>query len=200
MTCPCDPSSPSRFKTFSIPRKVSKSLTFQAVHAILSRMNSQPLALKLPQPNTSIRPVQREDTAALSALWPHRTELDVLWLIKRAQQQATQGRGLGIVVTDERSDEAIAYGQITLWHRAAEIADLAVLDCHRCRGLGTVLVQHLVTAANQMHAKRIEIGVAISNPRALALYHRLGFLEHRTVLIDLGHGGEPVVYLNIDLQ
>ena len=163
-------------------------------------MDGQPLALTPPQCNSTIRPVQRDDVTALCLLWPHRSELDVLWLVKRAQQQARQERGLGVIITDEKSGAVVGYGQVTLWHQAAEIADLSIIESHRSQGLGTALVQHLVQVAIQMVAKRIEIGAALNNTRALALYHRLGFQNHRTVVIDLGHGVEPVVYLSLDLQ
>jgi ribosomal protein S18 acetylase RimI-like enzyme len=46
-----------------------------------------------------------------------------------------------------------------------------------------------------MHASTLEIGAALSNPRALGLYRRLGFVDGRILDLDLGNGPEPVMYL-----
>ena len=50
-----------------------------------------------------------------------------------------------------------------------------------------------------MDAAVLEIGVALSNHRALDLYRRLGFHDHHTIQIDLGIGPEPVLYLEKSL-
>lgn len=163
-------------------------------------MESQPIALNPPNPHVEIRPVLIDDIPGLCQLWPWRGEPDVTWMVKRAQQQALQGRGLGVVTLGNRQQVPAGYGQVTLWNRMAEIADLAIAEVYRGQGLGTVLIQYLVRAARGMNAPRVEIGAALANTRALNLYRRLGFQDDRTVLIDLGKGVEPVLYLNLDLK
>lgn len=156
-------------------------------------------ALQDPDPNIQIRPVRLQDVDALHTLcWSTRPHGYVYQLISRAQQMAHQGRGLGIVVTHD--DVIQAYGQLTLWMRCAEISDLIVVQPYRSQGIGTAMIQYLTRAAREMHAPCVEIGVALSNPRALALYRRLGFTDHHTVEINVGNGKEPILYLTIDLN
>jgi ribosomal protein S18 acetylase RimI-like enzyme len=163
-------------------------------------MDTQPIALDPPNPRVRIRPVLIRDIPGLCHLWSWRSESDVAWMVKRVQQQARQGRGLGAVIMDDHQRIPAGYGQVTLWYRAAEIADLAIAESHRGQGLGTVLIQYLVRVAREMNAPRVEIGVALVNTRALNLYRRLGFQDDRTVLLDVGEGVQPVLYLNLDLK
>ena len=83
-----------------------------------------------------------------------------------------------------------------MWPRAAEISDLFVNAAYRSRGVGTEIILYLTEAARELNVSMLEIGVALSNPRARALYRRLGFVDERTLEIDLGCGPEPVLYLN----
>ncbi len=157
-------------------------------------------ALYPPDPGVRIRPVLAADADALHRIgWPDRTRASIDQLIARVQQYAREGRGLGVVVTDSRQ-MVRGYGQILLWPRTAEISDLVVAAPDRGRGYGTALIQFLARAARDMHAPQIEIGAALSNPRALALYRRLGFEESHSVELNLGDGREPVQYLKIDLN
>ncbi len=88
-----------------------------------------------------------------------------------------QGRALGIVAVCD--GDVIAYGQITLWPHTAEISDLIVTELWRSKGIGTLLIHRLIEAARDWQMPLVEIGVALDNPRALALYQRLGFREAR---------------------
>jgi ribosomal protein S18 acetylase RimI-like enzyme len=94
----------------------------------------------------------------------------------------------------------VAYGQLTLWPRCAEVSDLVVAARYRSQGYGTALVQYLVREAARLGAGCVEIGAAKSNPRAVALYHRLGFEDNRVVMMSLGADGrEPVIYMTLYL-
>ena len=48
--------------------------------------------------------------------------------------------------------------------------------------------------------KEIEIGAAMSNPRAVALYRRLGFEDSHTMMLNLGKGKEKVLFLRLVLH
>ena len=163
-------------------------------------MTTKPLALEAPSTQIRIRPVQLTDISKLhQRCWPERTRAAIEQLINRAQMMARQGRGLGIVVMGETRDDVRSYGQLTMWPRGGEISDLVVIPTHQGQGLGTTMIQYLVRAAREMRAGSVEIGVALSNPRALALYRRLGFVDDHTVMIDLGNGPEAVLYLELPL-
>jgi ribosomal protein S18 acetylase RimI-like enzyme len=162
-------------------------------------MNELPLALQPPDSLVTIRPVRVADAEVLQeCCWPERPYAAIYQLVMRARQNAIQGRGLGAVTVDN-DGHLIGYGQLTLWPGCAEISDLVVVASHRSRGLGTAMIQYLVRAAREMHVNCVEIGAALSNHRAVALYRRLGFLDDHTVWLNLGEGREPVLFLRLSL-
>ncbi len=141
-----------------------------------------------------IRPAQMIDASGLQAMcWPNRPLTSINEMIRRAEKTALRGRGLSAVAV--RDGVPCAFGMLTLWPRAAEISDLIVHPDHRSQGIGTQIITYLTDTARDLHVETLEIGVVLSNPRALALYRRLEFADHRTIEIDLGDGPEPVLYL-----
>ncbi len=146
-----------------------------------------------------IRPVKAEDALNVQrTCWPEQPLGKVLTLLQRAEKLRKVRRGLGVVAV--RDDMIYGFGMLTLWPRAAEISDLVVNARYRGRGVGTALIQFLTEAARDLNATMVEIGVALSNTRALALYRRLGFRDYRTIQVDLGQGPEPVLYLEKELR
>lgn len=161
-----------------------------------------PLALQRPNPTVVIRSVQLSDVDLFhDDLWQDRSVDSIATFIRRVLKFQEQGRGMGIVVVDTTtsSDTIIAYGQITQWVKCAEISDLLVLPAYRGQGVGTAMIQFLAQQSLTMKTNCIELGVAMRNERALALYRRLGFKDSYTLQLDLGQGTEPVLYLVIDL-
>jgi ribosomal protein S18 acetylase RimI-like enzyme len=145
-------------------------------------------------PQPFIRPVQLSDAAHLQHMcWPDRSLDTITELLVRAERLAQTRRGMGVVGLCDRT--ACAYGMLTLWPRTAEISDVIVSARYRSQGIGSQVITYLTEAARHFHTQILEIGVALSNPRALLLYRRLGFTDHHTVSIDLGNGLEPVLYL-----
>lgn len=141
-----------------------------------------------------VRPVQTGDAPTLHQMcWPDRTAESVLELLQRTNRLAMNGRGLGAVVI--KGGSPCAFGLLTVWPRAAEISDLIVHTDYRGQGMGTMIIHFLTDRARELGVRTLEIGVALSNPRALALYRRLGFIDGRTIDLNLGSGPEPVLYL-----
>jgi ribosomal-protein-alanine N-acetyltransferase len=94
-------------------------------------------------------------------------------------------------------DTPVGFGQLARWRNTAEIADLVVGKHWQSYGIGTAIVSQLVELAREQGFAHVEIGVAESNTRAYTLYRHLGFtqLENR-LLLDLGQGPEPILYLS----
>jgi len=166
---------------------------------ILALMDTLPLALQSPSIVCNIRPVQWADVDALRArCWPERSVVQIQRLVSRALRLEQHEYGRGLVAVE--ADDVVGYGQFTHWPRAAEISDLIVCAERRSQGIGTALIQTLVHHARERSAARIEIGVALNNPRALALYHRLGFKDQRMVHLDLNGERTPVLYLELAVE
>lgn len=144
--------------------------------------------------NFQLRPVTIKDAEDLQqALWPNWSLEAVRELIERVEGIARRGRGVGIVAVTEYG--ILGYGQLTIWPRTTEISDLIVTPGCRNHGIGTAIILNLIEKVRSWRLSEVEIGVAMSNPRALALYRRLGFVDDRVINLDLGSGAEPVIYL-----
>jgi ribosomal protein S18 acetylase RimI-like enzyme len=145
-----------------------------------------------------VRPVTLEDTDDLHRLcWPDAIRFDVETRLIDVLARHEKQRAWGIAT--EVAGQAVAYGQLTKLGKRSEISDLVVHEPLRGRGIGSALITHLVKLACTHHLSVVEIGAALSNPRALRLYQRLGFEECRRVKLDLGYGLEPVVYLRMEV-
>jgi ribosomal protein S18 acetylase RimI-like enzyme len=163
-------------------------------------MTHLPLVFQPPDSAVPLRPVRLSDVNSLYAdCWPTRPFATIYNLVQRAIRSATDGRGLGLVVAGA-GDRVQGYGQMLLWPTCAEISDLVVVESCRGRGYGTAIVQSLVRAAMRMGAEEAEIGASLNNPRAAALYRRLGFRDSHTVALNLGSGGEHVLYLRLNMR
>lgn len=159
-----------------------------------------PLALASPDPAIRIRPVQLYDTEALHrTCWPDRPLASIYQLVARAQQNARNERGLGVVACPPPTNTVIGFGQLTSWPGCGEISDLIIAPNHRNHGLGTALIQYLVRCSRELSLPAVEIGAAYSNPSAINLYRRLGFRDYRTLSLNLGHGDEPILFLRLAL-
>jgi ribosomal protein S18 acetylase RimI-like enzyme len=163
-------------------------------------MKTHLLALRPPDPSVPIRHVTADDLNALMrACWADRTRDVGRWMLSRVTRNQKDRRGTGAVVLSDNG-AIIGYGQLTLWPRCAEISDLFVEPQHRSKGYGTTIIQFLMQEAVRLRARCVEIGAAESNPRAMALYRRLGFVDHRTIRMNLGSAErEPVIYMKIQL-
>lgn len=96
---------------------------------------------------------------------------------KRSLEAQRAGQRLHLLALAQRLP--IATGQLIAYSNSVEIADLAVATAHRGKGLGTTLITVLSRVAVFADYDAVEIGVMKGNSRALALYHRLGFVNDR---------------------
>lgn len=166
----------------------------------MRQTNSTAIALLPPDQSLRIRPVQASDGPLIHRhLWHHRSLEHVDELIGRALKLVEQRRGVGIVVEGDTQLPILAYGQLTRWTDCAEISDLIVHESQRGRGIGTAMIQYLVGETRRIGLSCAEIGAAESNPRALALYRRLGFVDRYVLQATLDTGTEHVIYLRLKL-
>ncbi len=142
----------------------------------------------------TIRTAVPTDAAPLHrTCWPELTVEFVELRLKDMLRRNARGLAWGAVV--EIDDEPVAYGQLDRWSERGEICNLVVSEDYRGHGIGTALIDHFTDIAAGNGIRLLEIGAAVSNPRALELYQRLGFVEDRRVRLNLDHGEETVIYL-----
>ncbi len=147
----------------------------------------------------TLRLVERADAWALqAACWPDRSLDTIVLRLEEVLRRTKHRMAWGVVAV--ASGVPVAYGQLARWSRAAEISDLIVAEAWRCRGIGTALIRHLLDLARQEGLREVEIGVALANERAHALYQRLGFELKRRVMFYLDGGPTPGLYLAMRLD
>lgn len=86
-------------------------------------------------------------------------------------------------------------GQLFPWGRNAEIADLVVAPTFRGRGIGRALLTALLAAARSLGYRRVEIGAEADNKAALSLYRQMGFVDRRTVRLQIDGTERALIYL-----
>lgn len=77
----------------------------------------------------------------------------------------------------ERDAEVIGYGILNVAAGEAHILNVCITPSAQGRGHGRYLLRRLIDLSRWHRAERVFLEVRPSNPRAIALYHRLGFNE-----------------------
>ena len=147
--------------------------------------------MKLP---VHLREITADDILPLHhACWPESDPELTYAHIENILRWRRRERAWGIVA--EYQMQLVGFAQFTHWNGRGEISDLIVSLPHQGQGIGSALILYMLNLARQQQIALVEIGVARSNPGALRLYQKLGFVEQYEIEIDLGKGKEPVVYL-----
>lgn len=159
-----------------------------------------PAHLFAPPPNTPddicFRLAQVDDWPGLhDACFPHKSRIQFRSHFNHLLDWQENGRCYWLVGTDKNS-QIIASGQLVLYPHGAELANLSVTPERQGEGIGAAMISVLTAVARHLHLPGLEIGVAVSNGRALALYQRLGFVEDRRLQMP---GAEPAIILYKDL-
>lgn len=68
----------------------------------------------------------------------------------------------------------------------AHVEDLFVMPEHRSQGIGTRILEHGEGLAAERSFTRIGLAVGIDNPRARALYERLGYVDTGFGVFEIG--------------
>ena len=146
--------------------------------------------------SVSVRPLLIEDAPPLqSTCWPALSAEAVYERVARALGLARRGKVWPLVGL--YSEKVVGFGQLARYSNIVEISDLVVGHGWQSQGVGTAIIQHLLDMAREAGFGRVEVGVAEANTRAYSLYQRLGFTRLEShLLLDLGNGPEPVLYLS----
>jgi ribosomal-protein-alanine N-acetyltransferase len=124
-----------------------------------------------PQPDAPAGEYPARETRA-----PEPTVDDPLSGMKRAVQQLL--RPFGIAERPESRESGIlGFAGMWLMFDEAHITTIGVKRSMRGRGLGELMLVHLVEAAREMGARRLTLEVRVSNQVAQSLYRKYSFKE-----------------------
>lgn len=131
------------------------------------------------------------EVRSFSVPWKRRTFRSLLdrrdaelWVVEREGELPSEEDEDG----DGGGTSVIAF--LVLWFAAdeAELADVAVAEEHRGRGLGALLVDRAIERARARDAGSLFLEVRASNDKALALYRSRGF---HVISVRRGYYSKP---------
>lgn len=144
--------------------------------------------------NFHIRLVQATDIAQLQAsCWPAFAPAYTEDLVKRALLLYDKQRGGGFVALAD--EVVVGFGMLNIWASIGEISDLIVYEPFRGKGIGSCLIAQMCSLALDFGLVDIEIGAFSDNIDALRLYEHLGFVRHRTLIVQSGKSPQIIIYL-----
>jgi [ribosomal protein S18]-alanine N-acetyltransferase len=150
----------------------------------------------LKQPMPLLRPMRAEDLAAVAAIEAGCYEFP--WTASIFRDCLRAGYNCWVLVDGEL---AIGYGILSV--AAGEAHVLNVCIAHEAQGVGhgKRLMKRLMDLARWHHAERVFLEVRPSNPRAIELYHQLGFNEigRRPNYYPAARGREDAIVMAIEL-
>ena len=95
------------------------------------------------------------------------------WSREDFWREASNDFACYIVALDE--DVIIGFAGCWISFEEAQVTNIALTSAQRGRGLGTILMEHLMLGAAARGAERMTLEVRPSNTPAIRLYERLGF-------------------------
>ena len=100
-----------------------------------------------------------------------------------------------------RAGAVIGYGVLSTGAREAHILNVCVAPAEHGNGFGRRIVKRLLDLARWHRAERVYLEVRPSNPKAIALYHDLGFNEigRRPQYYPAASGREDALVMAIEL-
>jgi ribosomal-protein-alanine N-acetyltransferase len=106
------------------------------------------------------------EIASFSSAWRPETFLDLL-----------NRPGAELWVLDDAEDAVIGYSVLWCIMDQGELANIAVADGHRGRGLGAFLLENMLDVGRAQGVASVYLEVRASNEEAIGLYHRFGFVQ-----------------------
>lgn len=121
----------------------------------------------------SIRPMQVSDIDAVLVV--ENKSFSTPWSRAAFAEEMTNDLAHYLVVVDE--DWLVGYGGFWLVVDEAHVTNIALLPEYRGRGLGLLLLEHMILTAKMLRAVSMTLEVRPTNMAARKLYSRRGFVE-----------------------
>jgi ribosomal-protein-alanine N-acetyltransferase len=129
--------------------------------------------------------------------WPLQAFKDLL----AAFSQAKPTRGAMWVAADRQTDEIVGYAGVevsALWGEM-DVINIAVAPAHRRRGVGRLLLEHIVSLCRRRGVPLLWLRVRASNRGAYRFYRRMGFQARGRFQGYYVDPDEPAVIMAMDL-
>jgi ribosomal-protein-alanine N-acetyltransferase len=147
-------------------------------------------------PAVHIRPMQEADVAAVAAL--ERSSYQFPWTEGIFRDCVRVGYVCRVMDIGAR---IVGYGVLSAGAGEAHILNLCVAEEYRCRGLGRLMLSHLIERARGFGVREAFLEVRPSNTTAIRLYQSMGFeqIGIRRGYYQASTGREDAVVLKLDL-
>jgi ribosomal-protein-alanine N-acetyltransferase len=147
-------------------------------------------------PAVRIRPMHEADVAAVAAL--ERSSYQFPWTEGIFRDCVRVGYVCRVL---DIGGEIVGYGVLSVGSGEAHVLNLCVAEEYRCRGLGRLMLGHLIERARSFGVREAFLEVRPSNTTAIRLYQSLGFeqIGIRRGYYQASTGREDAVVLKLDL-
>ena len=146
--------------------------------------------------NITIRDYQASDFDVCRSLWGELTQHHADIYEDSTIAGDDPGRGFGEYTNNpvrrgtwvaELDDQVVAFAGLIINWGEGEIEPVIVSSSYRNRGIGTMLIRHVVQEAKKMGIRFLSVRPVARNEKALSLFVRLGFylVEHVDLFQDL---------------
>lgn len=121
-----------------------------------------------------IRPMRLDDIDAVLVV--ENQSFSTPWSRKAFEEELSNNELAHYLVVEE-AGQLVGYAGFWSVLDEAHVTNIALLPECRGRGLGTLLLEHMITAAKMLGAVSMTLEVRPSNTAARTLYSRRGFVE-----------------------
>ncbi len=141
----------------------------------------------------AFRLLEEDDFPALfQACYPGHFRPRLFAELRRSLERQQRGAGCHLLALID--DRPIGTAQLIHHARKTEIADVIISRPYRGQGIGSRLIAALLERARTDGWEPVEIVVEATNPRARALYERLGFAFERQIELGSGEKGDLLIW------
>ena len=146
----------------------------------------------------TIRQAKLYDVPALSRI--EQESFDSPWSADEITKDVTSKDGNIYVAVIESDGEKAGYAEMRTVAGEAQIYNIVIDRAFRGKGLGEMLLKHLIDRAKELGCSLITLEVRGGNEAAMELYRKLGFREVGRRKGYYSKGAEDAVLMDLALQ
>lgn len=129
----------------------------------------------------------------VSTIHYEQAPIELLLLADPSEESIKKYLGRSLVFVGTVDGSVVGVALLELDGEVAELWSIAVAEAHQGKGLGRMLLQHVLAEARGRGVRRVELGTGNSSLSQLAFYQRNGFRMVGVVADYFGDYQPPVV-------